>query len=89
MSRVVDASPPQSALQAIGYRVGQQMVERVSRERALLSEPLEIMKFICKELWPEVFQKSIDNLRTNHRCCMVDGKHGRYRRKSAPLLSRL
>lgn len=25
------------------------------------------MKFICKEFWAEVFRKSVDNLRTNHR----------------------
>lgn len=33
---------------------------------------LDVMKFICKEFWAEVFRKSVDNLRTNHRwglCC--------------------
>lgn len=28
---------------------------------------LELVKFICKDLWLSVFDKQVDNLRTNHR----------------------
>ena len=30
-------------------------------------EHLELIKFICKELWISIFGKPIDNLRTNHK----------------------
>jgi hypothetical protein len=35
-----------------------------------LIEQLDIIKFICKEFWKEVFNKSIDNLKTNHKVCV-------------------
>lgn len=58
---------PQAALNAVGERVGRQLAERYSRERAPLLEQLEAVKFVCKEFWGEVFRKVVDNLRTNHR----------------------
>ncbi|GAA6062659.1 hypothetical protein JCM10212_000559 [Sporobolomyces blumeae] len=30
-------------------------------------DPLELVKFICKDLWTALFAKQVDNLRTNHR----------------------
>ena len=42
-------------------------MERYTRDKAPMPEVLDVMKFVCKELWVEVFGKSIDNLRTNHR----------------------
>ena len=30
-------------------------------------EQLDVLKWVCKELWNEAFKKSVDNLRTNHR----------------------
>jgi hypothetical protein len=30
-------------------------------------DQLEILKWVCKDFWTELFKKSIDNLRTNHR----------------------
>jgi hypothetical protein len=32
---------------------------------------LEVIKFICKEFWVEVFKKHIDKLQTNHRGMFV------------------
>ena len=58
-------------MDAVGFRVGQQLAERYTRERAPILEPLDVMKFVCKELWVEVFRKSVDNLRTNHRGTFV------------------
>ncbi len=37
------------------------------RDKPRLGDTLEIIKYICKEFWPFVFKKGIDNLRTNHR----------------------
>jgi len=54
-------------LDTLGYRVGQGLVERFSRDRARMVETLDVIKFICKDLWTIVFRKQIDNLKTNHR----------------------
>lgn len=36
-------------------------------ERPRLGDTLEVVKFLCKDLWAAVFRKQIDNLKTNHR----------------------
>lgn len=36
-----------------------------------LKDPLEILKFICKDIWPILHGKSIDSLKTNHRGTFV------------------
>ncbi|KAL4448212.1 hypothetical protein ABPG75_005431 [Micractinium tetrahymenae] len=61
----------QAALDAVGERVGRQLAERYSRDRPPLTEALEVMKWLCKEFWGEVFRKGVDNLRTNHRGTFV------------------
>lgn len=30
-------------------------------------EELDVVKFLCKDLWGAVFQKQMDSLRTNHQ----------------------
>lgn len=32
-----------------------------------IPDPLETVKFICKDVWVALYDKQIDNLRTNHR----------------------
>ncbi|KAL8972854.1 MAG: hypothetical protein Q9183_000329 [Haloplaca sp. 2 TL-2023] len=54
-------------LDSMGYRVGQGLVERFSRDRPRLTDTLDMIKFLCKDLWTLVFRKQIDNLKTNHR----------------------
>ncbi|KAL8923398.1 MAG: hypothetical protein Q9172_003147 [Xanthocarpia lactea] len=54
-------------LDALGYRVGQGLVERFSRDRPRFTDTLDMIKFLCKDLWTLVFKKQIDNLKTNHR----------------------
>ncbi|KAI6679009.1 hypothetical protein NL676_039805 [Syzygium grande] len=61
-------------IEAIGYQVGHQLSERYTMERPRFSDHLEAIKFICKDFWSEVFEKQIDNLKTNHRihfCCKI------------------
>lgn len=38
-----------------------------SRDKPRFSETLDVIKFLCKDLWTLVFRKQIDNLKTNHR----------------------
>jgi len=54
-------------LEGLGYRVGQGLVERFSRDRPRFTDTLDVIKFLCKDLWMLVFRKQIDNLKTNHR----------------------
>ncbi|CAN8097474.1 unnamed protein product [Discula destructiva] len=54
-------------LETLGYRVGQGLVERFSRDRPRFNDTLDVIKFICKDLWTLVFRKQVDNLKTNHR----------------------
>jgi Transport protein particle (TRAPP) complex subunit len=54
-------------LERIGYRVGQGLVERFSKDRPRFNDTLDVIKFLCKDLWTLVFRKQVDNLKTNHR----------------------
>ncbi|XP_032830179.1 trafficking protein particle complex subunit 6b [Petromyzon marinus] len=54
-------------LENLGYRVGQGLVERFTRDSPRFKDELDVMKFICKDFWTSVFKKQIDNLRTNHQ----------------------
>ncbi|KAI9672429.1 MAG: Trafficking protein particle complex subunit 33 [Trizodia sp. TS-e1964] len=54
-------------LEMLGYRVGLGMAERFSRDRPRFTDTLDVIKFLCKDLWTLVFRKQIDNLKTNHR----------------------
>lgn len=54
-------------LERLGFRVGQGLCERFSRDRPRFTDQLDVIKFICKDLWTVVFKKQIDNLKTNHR----------------------
>ncbi|KKA27154.1 hypothetical protein TD95_000370 [Thielaviopsis punctulata] len=54
-------------LEALGYRVGQGLVERFSKDRPRFNDTLDVIKFLCKDLWTLVFRKQVDNLKTNHR----------------------
>ncbi|XP_076597146.1 trafficking protein particle complex subunit 6b isoform X1 [Chaetodon auriga] len=54
-------------LENMGFRVGQGLIERLTKDTSRFKDELDIMKFICKDFWTCVFKKQIDNLRTNHQ----------------------
>jgi hypothetical protein len=58
-------------LEGLGYRVGLGLVERFSRDRPRFGDPLDVIKFLCKDLWTIVWRKQVDNLKTNHRVCFL------------------
>jgi Transport protein particle (TRAPP) component len=41
--------------------------DRFARDKPRFTDTLDVIKFICKDLWILVFRKQIDNLKTNHR----------------------
>lgn len=54
-------------LESLGYRVGQGLAERFAKDKPRFTDHLEVIKFLCKDLWTLLFRKQIDNLKTNHR----------------------
>ncbi|TDH69327.1 hypothetical protein CCR75_003937 [Bremia lactucae] len=58
-------------LEAMGYDVGCRYAERAARERPRMIEPLDVIKFVCKDFWIAIFKKQIDKLQTNHRGVFV------------------
>ncbi|KAF2669299.1 transport protein particle component [Microthyrium microscopicum] len=54
-------------LDGLGYRVGLGIVERFAKDKPRFTDTLDVIKFLCKDLWTLVFKKQIDNLKTNHR----------------------
>ena len=40
---------------------------RFSRDRPRFMDTLDMIKFLCKDMWTLLFRKQIDNLKTNHR----------------------
>ncbi|EKV12088.1 BET3 family protein [Penicillium digitatum PHI26] len=54
-------------LESLGYRVGQGLAERFARDRPRFTDNLDVIKFLCKDLWTVLFKKQVDNLKTNHR----------------------
>ncbi|KAL3669788.1 hypothetical protein V7S43_005167 [Phytophthora oleae] len=58
-------------LEAMGYDVGCRFAERAARDRPRMLEPLDVIKFVCKDFWIAMFKKQIDKLQTNHRGVFV------------------
>mmetsp|Transcript_146 Transcript_146/g.144 ORF Transcript_146/g.144 Transcript_146/m.144 type:complete len:247 (-) Transcript_146:157-897(-) len=70
-------------MERMGFDVGYRLVERLAQSKSLVPQSahdkapttallqLEAVKFICKELWTEVFRKQVDKLQTNHRGVFV------------------
>lgn len=54
-------------LEKLGFRVGLGLSERFSKDRPRFTDSLDVIKFLCKDIWMVVFKKQIDNLKTNHR----------------------
>lgn len=69
-------------MERMGYSVGYRLSERLAQNRtfnasgkdpamAVAASQLEAVKFLCKEIWMEIFRKQIDKLQTNHRGVFV------------------
>ena len=42
-----------------GYRVGRQLIEKYMFNRPQLKDSLDIIRFICKEFWGDLFKKQV------------------------------
>lgn len=77
-----------SYMNKLGYNVGFKIAQILLMENnestsisnlstsVLVDNPLEAMKFICRDVWKNLFGKQMDNLRTNHigTFVLVDNK---------------
>ncbi|KAF6008321.1 hypothetical protein HII13_004106 [Brettanomyces bruxellensis] len=53
----------------VGYKISDCIVywKQMSEKMEIkLTDTLEIMKFICRDVWKVIYRKQMDNLRTNH-----------------------
>jgi len=63
----VSKSEANTQLEQMGFRVGQSLIEKFTKDSPRFRDELDLMKFICKEYWMILYTKQIDNLRTNHQ----------------------
>lgn len=49
------------------YGILDYSTSRFSRDRPRFADNLDVIKFLCKDLWTILFRKQVDNLKTNHR----------------------
>ena len=56
-----------STLESVGNHTGKTIIEKVLKDKPRVSEPLDMIKIICKDFWMFVYNKQMDNLKTNHR----------------------
>ena len=54
-------------IEKMGHRVGESLVERVCRDNPRFRTELDAMIFLCKQFWLHLFNKQIDNLKTNNQ----------------------
>ncbi|KAM9906406.1 hypothetical protein OXX69_006814 [Metschnikowia pulcherrima] len=70
----------QLRVEGYGYDLGIRLTEVLMYKAATKSkivDVLEIMKFICRDVWRCLYGKQMDNLRTNHRgtFVLIDNKY--------------
>eukprot|EP00904_Undaria_pinnatifida_P002512 jgi/Undpi1/12261/HiC_scaffold_5.g01937.m1 len=61
----------EARIESMGYEVGYRLVERTCQRRWMGGDQLEAIKFVCKDLWSEVFKKQVDKLQTDHQGTFV------------------
>ncbi|GBG29219.1 Trafficking protein particle complex subunit 6B [Hondaea fermentalgiana] len=69
--RICDAQNDLGKLEMLGFGIGHRFVERFTRTHAKFTNTLEVVKFLCKDLWLAMFGKQVDKLQTNHKGVFV------------------
>ena len=49
-----------------GFRVGKQLIERYTINKPLFGSDLDVIKFICKEFWNDLFRKQVSLFPNKH-----------------------
>ncbi|KAM9907271.1 hypothetical protein OXX79_001049 [Metschnikowia pulcherrima] len=79
-SELSNSEDVQLRVEGYGYDLGLRLTEVLMYKAATKSkivDVLEIMKFICRDVWRCLYGKQMDNLRTNHRgtFVLIDNKY--------------
>ena len=65
-------------IELLGVDVGLRLTEILMlKTNSKIVDILDIMKFVCRDVWKVLYGKQMDNLRTNHRgtFVLIDNKH--------------
>jgi len=71
MIQLCDDQDDLGKLEMLGYDIGHRFVERFTRHHTKFTSTLEVVKFLCKDLWAAMFGKQVDKLQTNHKGVFV------------------
>lgn len=55
----------------LGLRLSEVLVFKGATSNSKIVDILDIMKFVCRDVWKSLYGKQMDNLRTNHRGTFV------------------
>jgi len=58
-------------LEKMGYRVGQSLIERFTKDTPRFKDDLDILRYLCKDFWMKIYRKQVDSLKTNHQGIFV------------------
>ncbi|ODQ82431.1 hypothetical protein BABINDRAFT_43188 [Babjeviella inositovora NRRL Y-12698] len=56
---------------SLGLRISELLLSQEQQTAHKLVELLDVMKFVCRDVWKNLYGKQMDNLRTNHRGTFV------------------
>lgn len=73
---------------SIGLRLAEILIYKNSNNEILKNlELLNIMKFVCRDVWKLIYGKQMDNLRTNHRgtFVLIDNSFKNFNRFDSPI----
>ncbi|KAJ8143996.1 hypothetical protein OY671_002907 [Metschnikowia pulcherrima] len=79
-SESLNSEDVQLRVEGYGYDLGLRLTEVLMYKaltKSKIVDVLEIMKFICRDVWRCLYGKQMDNLRTNHRgtFVLIDNKY--------------
>ena len=67
MRTVSDSEQQSSKLRAMGIRVGQVLQERLNVDAPRTQDEVDIVRFVCRDVWTNLFLKQIDKLKTDNK----------------------
>lgn len=62
---------------ATGLRLTEVLMYKSEGQLSKIVDILDVMKFVCRDVWKSLYSKQMDNLRTNHRgtFVLIDNEH--------------
>ena len=67
ITRTFPDSEQSNKLRAMGIRVGQVLQERLNIDAPRTQDEVDIVRFVCRDVWTNLFLKQIDKLKTDNK----------------------